>query len=257
MNKNWELIQEGKLEIGKKIFHCDGPIHFIPKERVSFLEVMEIIRVIPEGERTYVERGKTYISEKLDHFNVRLWCHHCNKRDDSDPYILNADSYRSKCTRYWKGTQSLMTCGCWNVNKTHGLSAKDEDGRSDWHYLALGRCRYTAKKEGLPFDMTLEEFRKMEIPKYCPVLGIPIIVPSGDLQHDKKIPRVPNSPSVDKFYPELGYVMNNIQIISWRANDLKKNGTPEEWGKIAEWCKKEDIRMRLEGRHPDQQKKKT
>ena len=66
-----------------------------------------------------------------------------------------------------------------------------------------------------------------------------------------------DSPSLDKFYPELSYVKGKVQFISWRANDLKSNGTPEEWEKIAVWCKKEDIRKRLEGRHPDQQKKNT
>ena len=45
------------------------------------------------------------------------------------------------------------------------------------------------------------------------------------------------------------------EIVSWRANHLKSDGTPEEWEKIAKWCKKKDVRMRLEGRHPDQQKK--
>ena len=33
--------------------------------------------------------------------------------------------------------------------------------------------------------------------------------------------------------------------------------SPEEWKKIAKWCKKEDIRMRLEGKHPDQQQKNS
>ena len=61
---------------------------------------------------------------------------------------------------------------------------------------------------------------------------------------------------MDKFYPKLGYVEGNVQIISWKANALKRDGSPEEWEKIAEWCKKEDIKKRLEGRHPDQQIKK-
>ena len=67
--------------------------------------------------------------------------------------------------------------------------------------------------------------------------------------------RSDNSPSLDKFFPSLGYVKGNVQIISWRANHLKSDGTPEEWEKVAKWCKNEDIKKRLEGRHPVQQKK--
>ena len=56
-----------------------------------------------------------------------------------------------------------------------------------------------------------------------------------------------NSPTLDKFYPSNGYVKGNIQIISWRANSLKKDGSPEEWIKIAKWCQKEDIKNKLKG----------
>ena len=32
----------------------------------------------------------------------------------------------------------------------------------------------------------------------------------------------------------------NVQVVSWRVNHLKSDGTPEEWDKIAKWCKQED-----------------
>jgi hypothetical protein len=56
-----------------------------------------------------------------------------------------------------------------------------------------------------------------------------------------------SSPTLDKFYPKKGYVKGNIQVISWRANRMKSDGTPEDWIKIAEWCKQEDVRRRLSG----------
>ena len=41
-------------------------------------------------------------------------------------------------------------------------------------------------------------------------------------------------------------VKGNIQIISWRANRIKSDGTPDEWIKIAKWCQKEDVKKKLD-----------
>lgn len=38
----------------------------------------------------------------------------------------------------------------------------------------------------------------------------------------------PNSPSLDKFKPALGYMPGNIAVISFRANQLKGDATLEE-----------------------------
>ena len=54
-----------------------------------------------------------------------------------------------------------------------------------------------------------------------------------------------NSPTLDKFIPSKGYVKGNVQIISWRANNLKNDGSPEEWIKIANWCQQETIKKKL------------
>ena len=82
----------------------------------------------------------------------------------------------------------------------------------------------SAKKNNVPFDITIDD---IIIPKVCPVLGIPIVL--GESK------RSDNSPSLDKFVPELGYVKGNINVISWRANRLKNNGTPEEFRRLVKW----------------------
>lgn len=55
-----------------------------------------------------------------------------------------------------------------------------------------------------------------------------------------------NSPTLDKFIPSKGYVKGYVQVISWRANNLKSDGSPEEWIKIAKWCEEEEVRKKLE-----------
>lgn len=42
------------------------------------------------------------------------------------------------------------------------------------------------------------------------------------------------SPSVDRINPHLGYVPGNVQVISYKANSMKRNCTMEELLMFAE-----------------------
>ncbi len=89
--------------------------------------------------------------------------------------------------------------------------------------------KYRAKQKGLPFDLELSD---IIIPEVCPILGIPIQRNIGGLS------RAQNSLSIDRIIPELGYVKNNIQVISMRANVMKNDASVEELRKFAEWVQK-------------------
>lgn len=65
------------------------------------------------------------------------------------------------------------------------------------------------------------------IPAICPVLGIPIF------QSEKR--HGPNSPSLDRVDPNKGYIPDNIRVISWRANALKKDATLDEMKRVYEY----------------------
>ena len=74
-----------------------------------------------------------------------------------------------------------------------------------------------AKKKGIPFDITIEDFT---LPEKCPLLEIPLTVGYGSSQE--------NSYSLDKIIPELGYVKGNVWVISNKANAIKNNASLEE-----------------------------
>lgn len=76
-----------------------------------------------------------------------------------------------------------------------------------------------AKKWGMVFDLT----SPLLIPALCPVLGIPLVSSSGTGRA-----RTPNSPSYDRIDSSRGYTRDNVRVISWRANQLKNEATPEE-----------------------------
>ena len=45
------------------------------------------------------------------------------------------------------------------------------------------------------------------------------------------------SPSIDRIDSTKGYTKDNIQIISWRANRIKNDSTPEELMQIATYMR--------------------
>jgi hypothetical protein len=91
-----------------------------------------------------------------------------------------------------------------------------------WH-----QARQRAKQANIPFEIEIED---IVIPDICPAIGIPIV-----LTNDKQCS---DSPSIDRIDNEKGYTKDNIQVISWRANRLKWNGTLDEIKGILEYMLK-------------------
>lgn len=88
--------------------------------------------------------------------------------------------------------------------------------------------KYRAKKHGRPFSITIAD---VVIPTVCPILGIPLRKQVG--QHPR-----PDSPSLDCVIPALGYVPGNVQVISYRANCIKNDGTAEEHEAIVAYIRR-------------------
>lgn len=119
----------------------------------------------------------------------------------------------------------------WKANAKRWAIANPERHRSNaqrwcernpekWLYQT---ARNRAKKSQIPFDIELTD---IHVPDMCPYLGIPITTNRGHGLHD-------GSPSVDRIDPSLGYIKGNVEVISYRANTLKNNGTASEHMKIA------------------------
>lgn len=83
-------------------------------------------------------------------------------------------------------------------------------------YATFNAVRKRARDNGLDFDLDFYEITN-NIPTTCPILGIPLF------WKEKK--QSDNSPSFDRINPNKGYTKDNVQIISWKANRIKNNGT--------------------------------
>jgi hypothetical protein len=101
------------------------------------------------------------------------------------------------------------------------VSEQKERHSKDYRKYLLRTARHRAKKNGIVFSITEEDLELVDV---CPVLGIPL--ETGKHNH-------PNSPSIDKVIPQLGYVKGNVRVISRRANTIKNDATIEELFAVA------------------------
>ena len=91
-------------------------------------------------------------------------------------------------------------------------------------YKMYHNAKHRAKKKGIKFEIEMED---ITIPTTCPLLGIPILLETGDK-------RSPHNPSLDQIVPGKGYTLDNIQVISSRANWLKADATLQELKTLVE-----------------------
>ena len=114
------------------------------------------------------------------------------------------------------------------------LKKRRDRHRKDPRVRLRENARGRAIKKNLDFD--LYSYKDLPLaPNKCPYLKIKLIV--GD--------RIPtnNSPSLDRIDNSKGYVKNNVQIISRKANQIKNNASFEEFEMIyLHWKKQREER---------------
>lgn len=104
-----------------------------------------------------------------------------------------------------------------NLEKFRIVGARSMRNRSQEKKL-LDRARERAREKNLPFKISVND---IIIPEYCPIFGTELI---KDL--NKASPS--HSPSLDRIIPHLGYIPENIWVISLRANKIKNDASLEE-----------------------------
>lgn len=88
----------------------------------------------------------------------------------------------------------------------------------------LHAAKKRAKDRGLPFDLLEED---LVFPSHCPILGIPLITHAPRHSSKKHVA------SLDRIDNSKGYTKDNVEIISWQANVMKSDCSPELLVKFA------------------------
>lgn len=144
----------------------------------------------------------SFSKSKTSANGYRSWCKECiNSTRDSE---LN----KAKCREYYeqRGREMAIQGKVSNIQKYLYQSAKAR-----------------AKQRGEVFDISLED---IEVPKVCPIFGIPMHYHRGTKQDD--------SYSLDRIDSSKGYIKGNVWVISLRANRIKNDSTPSELRLIAD-----------------------
>ncbi len=115
-----------------------------------------------------------------------------------------------------------------NFVKDHGIPEYQAHAIFDTMQERFDNKRQNARQKGQEFKI---KFTEIVIPFYCPLLGIP-------LNYFSENNRADDHPSFDRINNNKGYLTGNVQIVSWRGNRLKNDGTSEEHRKIADFLDK-------------------
>ena len=136
----------------------------------------------------------------------------------------------AKYKKYDKSYRQTENCKLrmYNYTRTDEYKNKQKIIRTNnKEYCIYKQAKRRASLKNLDFTITIDD---IIIPKICPVLGIPIIK-NGEKGNENEW----NSPSIDRINSNLGYIKNNICIISYKANVIKRDGTITEHEKIIDY----------------------
>lgn len=172
---------------------------------------MKVLKICRKCEKAQEE------SEFFTRTNGRLEtvCKTCKNLNAITWYSKNREKCRKRCAINQANNRE-------RYNKYNASWA-----RRNREYVMWKSSKRSAKKYNVPHTITKED---IIIPGICPVLGIPIV--SGT----EKSKNRDNSPSLDRIIPRLGYVKENIQVISDKANRGKNNLTLYELILMGKWA---------------------
>jgi hypothetical protein len=130
----------------------------------------------------------------------------------------NSDKMKERYKRYCQN----------NPEKTKERHKRYRQNNNNPKKAMWKRAYQRSKEKQLSFDLQEED---IHIPEICPVLGFALKRSERGTPND-------DSPSLDRIFPEKGYVKGNVIVVSHKVNTIKNNATPEEIIAVGEFYKK-------------------
>ncbi len=178
-----------------------------------------------EKDARYYEKNKEKIAEAR-----KIYLEN-NKEKTRDTRRKYRDKNREKINEYARNSEKVIKSRKkWHEkNKEQISNYRKEYKNKNLTTIMVKNALYRSKKKGLEHNITADD---IIIPEKCPALGIV-------LERKEQSKSIAFSPSLDRLDPAKGYIKDNINIISMRANTLKSDATFEEFEAIYKWWKSE------------------
>lgn len=154
-------------------------------------------------------------------------CLHCKQKkpiQDFNTYLYRGQHrYRNRCKSCTnkKAKEFRLNNPDYNKIKSRAYQIKNP-ARILWL-----QARRRAKENQLEFNIEISD---IIIPNKCPILHLPISIGLEGRQ--------PTAASLDRIDNSKGYVKGNVAVISRRANELKSDGSLEDFKNLIEYLEK-------------------
>jgi hypothetical protein len=146
--------------------------------------------------------------------------------------VANAAYYASHATKFRENSRK------YRADHLEEVRAKEKRYYTEHPEILLFKCASKrARERGLPCTITAEDIRGC-IPRdgLCPITRQPFVRGEGKVG--------PQSMTLDRIIPELGYVHGNIAVISHLANTIKQSVTdPQVFLRMADYLRRAPLRV--------------
>jgi len=165
-------------------------------------------------------------------------CNQCKEEKflfDFSKNLNSKDGLQYRCRSCDKKYQAKRRSENYETNLDYGRKYQAKK-RQDFLYrlqMLVNASKQRAKNKNREHQITVEDIKSI-YPQNgkCPIFGIDLVFGDSGFRE--------NSPSIDRIDSTKGYTIDNVQIISWKANRIKSYATVEELEMIVAYLKQGD-----------------
>jgi len=201
---------------------------------------------VEEKDRRKKERDAAYYLRNKDKIVARACAHQKQNKGTKNANnrkwaTTNKDKMRSAVNDWRKSNPDLVRDQVSRTNQSSidetGLSYQTAYRRKNRAKAMLHSAKYRAKIKFIEFSITIDD---VAIPERCPVFGF--LLDTG-----LNCGRSDYSPSLDRINNNLGYIKGNVLVVSWLANRIKNDATPEQLRTVADFYADQTKNLRRTG----------
>ena len=175
------------------------------------------------------------MSAVLNFVQVTKICNRCKEAKPLAMFTKNkssSDGLQYKCRACDKDYQKKRRADNLQQSLEYGR-AYQKKRRENFDYrlqMLINASKQRAKNKNRVHEITVNDIKEV-YPKdgKCPIFGFELEFNNAGFRE--------NSPSIDRIDSTKGYTVDNIQIISWKANRIKSYATVEELETIVAYMK--------------------